>query len=209
MELKAIPTTLTELPDVLRVIEGTLNLDTQEDSTALSVLAGLKYYLSLEFARQQPALALLYDLDFQVTGVRPGSRHIDFKIWVRLKKRVRTALVAVGKEIKKAGVVACIATALAIPGAINETEKLLQRLPEPTQQRLQLDVPQCSPSLTFNEIRVPDERDATTTSMPPGLPATSTAPPARRARSPNSPSSTRNPGRGSATTSPRRAAAAS
>ena len=159
MELKAIPTTLTELPDVLRVIEGTLNLDTQEDSTALSVLAGLKYYLSLEFARQQPALALLYDLDFQVTGVRPGSRHIDFKIWVRLKKRVRTALVAVGKEIKNAGVVACIATALPIPGAINETEKLLQRLPEPTQQRLHLDVPQCSPSLTFNEIRVPDERD--------------------------------------------------
>ena len=46
-----------------------------------------------------------------------------------------------------------------MPGAINEAEKLLQNLTEPTQQRLQMDVPQFSPSLTFNEIRVPDKRD--------------------------------------------------
>src|SRR5205814_7049334 len=72
MELKAIPTTLTELPDVLRVIEGTLNLDTQEESTALSVLAGLRYYLSVEFAREQPGLDLLYCMELRVTGGRHG-----------------------------------------------------------------------------------------------------------------------------------------
>jgi len=156
----ALPPTMPDaLPDVLGVIEGTLDIDTHEDSAAFNVLAGLKYYLSLEFARQQPALALLYDLDFEVTKARSGSRHFDFKIWLRLKKRVRTALVAVQGEIRKAGAVACIAAALAIPPAINETIKLLESLREPAQQRLQQDVPHYSPSVTFTEIRVPDERD--------------------------------------------------
>ena len=85
--------------------------------------------------------------------------HVKKKLLEEIKALEHELTHELPKEIKKAGVVACIATALAIPGAINETEKLLQRLPEPTQQRLQLDVPQCSPSLTFNEIRVPDERD--------------------------------------------------
>lgn len=159
MDLESILTAPVELPDILRVIEGTLDLDTEEDSTAHTVAAGLKYYLVLEFAKQQPALALLYDLDFQVMAVRRGSRHIDFKIWIRLKQRVQDALAAAGEEVRKAGVIACLAAALALPGAINETAKWFEHMPEPVQQRLQQDVPYCSPSVTFIEIRVPDQRD--------------------------------------------------
>src|SRR5580704_8647201 len=96
MESDLLQPTLTELPEILRVIEGTLDLETEEDRTAQAVLSGLKYYLFLEFARQQPALALLYDLDLKVTAMRRGSRHIDFKIFVRLKNRVVAALQQAG-----------------------------------------------------------------------------------------------------------------
>lgn len=159
MATESKPEPLTELPAVLRIIEGTLDLDTQEDSTAYVVAAGLKYYLSLEFARQQPALALLYDLEFHVTSMRPGSRHVTFKIWVRLKERVRIALDAIERDFKKSGVIACMGLALQIPGAINETGKLFDNLRAPTEQRLQQEVPQYSPSLTFTGNRVPNADD--------------------------------------------------
>jgi hypothetical protein len=140
------------LTETLRVIEGVLAVDTDDWSTASVAAAGFRYLLTLEFSRQQPALALLYELDFQILKVERGSYRFLFKLWVKLKKRVAT-------ELKKADAVAIITAALAIPPAVTESIHIYERLFPPVQAQLQRDLPHCSLVIEVSDIRAPDGRD--------------------------------------------------
>jgi hypothetical protein len=141
-----------ELPDILGVIEGTLVVNTNDRVIAGIAYTGFRYLLALEFARQQPALALLYDFDIKTMPAKRGSIRIPFKIWVKLKRHVAA-------EVKKAGVAAIIIGVLNLPGAINESEKLFHEFFPPIQSQLHHDLRSCSPVIEITDIRLPDDRD--------------------------------------------------
>jgi hypothetical protein len=141
-----------ELPQILAVIEGTLTVSTDDDNVGITVLRGFRYLLACEFARQQPALSLLYELDLQVLDVRRGSREYDWKILVKLKKRVIA-------EVKKAGAIAVITAALGIPSAIVSGFELWEHLFPPVQIRLNSDMPQVPTTILVKGARQADSRD--------------------------------------------------
>jgi|SRR5579859_2061981 hypothetical protein len=140
------------LSEILQVIEGVLVVETTDLATAYVAFRGAQYLLALEFARRQPALALLYDLDVELIRIERGSFRFVFKILVKAKKRVAA-------ELKKAGVVATLSMALALPGAINEGDKIFHELFPPVQAQLQKDIPYSSPTFEIRVIRAPDDRD--------------------------------------------------
>ncbi len=128
------------LPTVLQTIDGTLTVPTEDDELAIIAYDGFRYLTALGFVRGQPALALLYDLDIVHLGTRPGSRLIEFRIYVRLKERVRT-------EIDHTGAVELIASALALPAAIEVSAEQWGQLFPQVQQQMQNELPQCPPSI--------------------------------------------------------------
>lgn len=144
MTVPATDTTqvLTALPEVLHTIEGTVAVPTEDDALATVALDGLRYLSAVGFARAQPALALLYELQIVHIETRPGSRLIDFKIYVRLRERVRG-------EIDRAGAVALIGVVLALPGAISASTTLWSQIFPRVEQQMQNDLPQCPPTITF------------------------------------------------------------
>ncbi|HYA28673.1 MAG TPA: hypothetical protein VEI95_07615 [Acidobacteriota bacterium] len=144
--------TVTDFPDILCVIEGTLVVPTEDATTGSMAWHGLKYLLPLEFARQHPALALLYELDIQFLQQRTGSRLFDFKALVKLKNRVKA-------EIRKAGLVATLGVILAIPPTIDATIHTLEHIVKATEVRLQVDLPQSPPTIELKDIRIADNRD--------------------------------------------------
>jgi len=139
-------------PDILAVIEGMLTVATDDDKVGRTALHGFQYLLSREFVRQQPALSMLYELDFVLLGVRSGSRIYDFKILVTLKQRVKS-------EIKKAGSVAVVSLVLGIPGAILSSFQVYDHLFPPIQNQLNSDMPQAPIIIQVREIRQADSRD--------------------------------------------------
>jgi hypothetical protein len=142
---------VSNLPDILFVMDGWLNVDTDDDPIAQTALSGFEYLLALEFARQHPQFALLYYLEFQVLEVRTGSREFHVKVWARLRKRVKT-------EIKKAGVITVLTAALAIPSAISDSVDAWQKLTRPVETQLCQQMP--STQITVNVIaRAPTEED--------------------------------------------------
>lgn len=144
--------TLQEFPDILVVIEGTLNVATDDDAVGRTALSGFQYLLSCEFARQQPALSMLYEIEFVILGVRTGSRNYDFKILVKLKRRI-------GSEIKKAGAVAIISLVLSIPSAVLSSYQLYDQIFQPIQTQLNMDMPHSPITIQILEIRQADSRD--------------------------------------------------
>ena len=143
---------LEDLPEILAVVEGTLAVATVDDFVGLTAARGFEYLLSREFARQQPALALLYDLEFALTGPELGSRRYGFKILFKLKKRVKA-------EVRKAGAVAIITLALGIPSATLSTFQLIDYLFPPVQTQLNSALPDAPVTIELREVRQPDSRD--------------------------------------------------
>ena len=142
---------LEELPDILAVMEGSLVIETDDDGAVRTAIQGLRYLLAIEFARQQPALALLYDLDLQELGIRRGSREVDFKIWARIKRRVRAA-------VRKAGAVAVLSVVLGIPAVIVSTAAVWHGLFPPVQEQLCRGMPSTQININVT-VRPPDDRD--------------------------------------------------
>ncbi len=142
-----------ELPEILRIVAGELVVETDDPATARIAFAGFRYRLALEFARQQPALALLYEIEIEAGAMERGSIHIPFRIWIRLKRHVAA-------ELKKAGAVAVIAAALALPGAIKDVREIYHDLFTTTQTQLQHDLPACKPVIAITEIRLADASDS-------------------------------------------------
>lgn len=139
-------------PEVLKVIEGVVIVDTEDRGLAAVAYNGFVYRLALEFARQQPGLTLLYDVEIELLGVEEGSvRHI-FKVVFRLKKRV-------AEELKKAGAVATLGVILAVPPAIHETENLFEQLFPPVHTQVQHDMPSCRINIEINNIRAADDHE--------------------------------------------------
>lgn len=140
------------LAPILAVIEAELHVPGDDWGDAVVAAGGVRYLLAREFRRQQPALALLYDLEFVPLGVRRGSVIFDWKILVRMKRRAASALAEPATAV-------VLASALALPGAINESITLWERLFPPVQQQLEADLPHAPPVLTVIVIRAPDDRD--------------------------------------------------
>lgn len=140
---------LEDLPEILAVVEGRLSVATDDDFVGLTAARGFEYLLSREFARQQPALSLLYDLEFVLTGPRLGSRHYDFKILFKLKKRVKGA-------VRKAGAITMITLALSIPSATLSTFQLIDYLFPPVQIQLNSDMPNAPVTIELREVSRPD-----------------------------------------------------
>ncbi|MDX9837381.1 MAG: hypothetical protein RBT39_07450 [Azoarcus sp.] len=130
------------LPSVLQTIDGTLTMPTDDDEFAIIAFGGFRYLIALGFMRCQPALALLYDLDIVHLGTRDGSRLTDFRIYVRLKERVRAG-------IDHTAAVKMIASALALPAAIAASAEQWSLLFPQVQQQMQNELPQCPPSIRF------------------------------------------------------------
>lgn len=137
-----------EFPDVLGVIEGTLDVDTDDDQVGQNIWIGFTYLLRAEFLRQQPSLALLYEMEIQLLAVRPGSRKYDFKIWVRLKR-----------AIKKWGGAAGLSAALAIAPAADATIHVWEHFFPPVQTQLHACEPSKPVVIVIKDIRQPDGRD--------------------------------------------------
>jgi hypothetical protein len=144
-----------ELPEILQVIEGTLVVDTNDLATASIALKGFQYLLALEFARQLPALALLYDLDIQVFEPERGSIRFPFKIWINLKRHVAAEL----EKLKKAGMIATIAAVLSISTAIKDGVEVYHNLFPPIQNQLLQHLPSYKPIIEIADIRAADSRD--------------------------------------------------
>jgi len=141
-----------DLREILWVIEGAVVVPTDDRAEASVAFWGFRYLLALEFARQFPALALLYDIDVQLLSVEQGSTRFNFKALIKLKNRVKA-------EIKKAGVIATISVVLALPGAIGDTIDLKEKLFPPTQTELQSNQPHCPPTIEIYDVRTADGRE--------------------------------------------------
>lgn len=143
-------TVLDVLPELLCVIDGTLVVPTEDDVLANVAFDGLRYLTALAFSRQQPGLACLYELDFERLETRVGSRLIDFRIFVRLRDSLQT-------EVGKVGAIAVLGVVLALPGAINESLTLWDRVFPPVEEGLAHDLPQCPPNIQF-VVHAPPEK---------------------------------------------------
>lgn len=139
-----------QLPELLLTIDGTLVVPTEDDILANVAFDGFRYLSALEFARRHPALALLYELDFERLGTRGGSRLIDFRIFVRARDRVRA-------EMDKAGSVAVLAVVLALPGALNDGITLWSQLFAAVEAQLQHDLPQAPAHIDFTIHPAPEK----------------------------------------------------
>jgi len=139
-----------EFPDILATISGTLEVGTDDDDVGNTVFSGFGYLLSCEFARQQPALALLYQLELvQVGPPRHGCRTYDFEITLKIRGRVKDA-------VKKAGVavaITAITIALGIPASIWAGIQIYDRLIPPVQVLINKDMPHAPSIITINGIR--------------------------------------------------------
>jgi hypothetical protein len=144
---------IQNLPEILAVIKGTLAVATDDDFVGLTTARGFEYLLAREFARQQPALSLLYDLEFEITGPSFGSRHYHFNIFVKLKKRVKA-------ELRKAGAIAIIGLALSIPGATLTAIQLYDRLIPPVEIQLNSDMPYAPIKIELHAVHLPDSGTA-------------------------------------------------
>ncbi|MBR0567429.1 hypothetical protein J5J83_15000 [Azoarcus sp. L1K30] len=133
---------LTTLPALLQTIEGTLAVPTADNALATLAFDGFRYLSTMAFAHSQPALALLYDLEIVLVGIRPGSQLLDFKIYVRLRESVRT-------QLEKAGAETLIGETLSLAGAISGSVALWATTFPEVQARMRLDMPQCPPSISF------------------------------------------------------------
>ncbi|WP_418647857.1 hypothetical protein ACNQFN_02635 [Thauera butanivorans] len=143
------------LEKILAVIEVSLHVPSEDFSDAQVAARGFQYLLAREFKRQQPALALLYDLEFVGTGLRRGSYIFDWKVLVKAKQRVASALADPATAVMLTAV-------LALPGAIENSIGLWERLFPPVQQHLMDDFPHAPPVVTIVVIRKPDGRDTFT-----------------------------------------------
>jgi hypothetical protein len=141
-----------DLPQITVVIEGTLTIAADDSSLAGVAFRGMAYLLAREFMRQQPGLALLYDLDVVLLKARRGSWHFDFKIIVRLKQRIR-------KAYKKATAAEIATVIMAAPATLLASHDIYLRLFPPVEQCLKSDLPQISISIGNLTIRQPDGRD--------------------------------------------------
>lgn len=74
---------------LLAIIDLELTVDTNDDYVGETVALGYQYALKVEFARQCPDLALLYELRTEISGRRPGSKIYDLKVAPVLKKQFR------------------------------------------------------------------------------------------------------------------------
>jgi hypothetical protein len=137
-----------KLPKIFGVVEGNLVVSTDDEFVGHTALLGLKYLLALEFARQQPALSLLYDLEFAADGPYSGSQRYEFKVLVRLKKRLRS-------EMRKAGPIGVIALVLGLPGCVHETLEVIDRLFPSVQTGLSAGMPSVNIRIEIQETRVP------------------------------------------------------
>ena len=144
---------LVELPVMLVVVEGTLTVGTDDDMLAMTLVRGMGYLLAREFMRQQPGLALLYDLEVVLLGTRRGSLNFDFKVVARLKKRIRSAY-------KNATAAQIAGVIMASPAAALAAHDVYLRLFPPVEQCLRSDMPQIEIHLHQITVRPPDARDS-------------------------------------------------
>lgn len=144
--------TTQEVKPVLIVVEGELIIPTHEPRDAQIAWQGFQYLLQREFLRQQPALALLYDLDISLVEVRRGSHILKWKMVVKLKNRISSVISTPGAAL-------IITTALSLPGAINESIDLWKKLTLPVEQQLQNDLPHVPPTVLIIQIRPPADVD--------------------------------------------------
>jgi hypothetical protein len=149
MEPTATPSAVG-FPEVLKVIEGVVVVDTEDRGLAAVAYNGFVYRLSLEFARQQPGLVLLYDIEVELLGIEEGSIRQLFRAVFRLKQRV-------AEEVKKAGAVATLGLILAIPPGIIESEHLFEQLFPPVRAQLQTEMPSCQINIEVATIQAPDD----------------------------------------------------
>ena len=141
-----------ELPEQLFVIEATLSVGSDDDTLAMMAMRGFEYLLAREFTRQHPALSLLYDLEFVLLEVRRGSRHFDFKVVARLKRRIKNAY-------KKATAMEIAGLIMAAPATLVSGFEVYDRLIPPVEQCLRSDLPQVRIDITQVVIRAADGRE--------------------------------------------------
>lgn len=75
------------LEEIFAVIESDVWIDTEDQSKAKMIVDGFRYLLQLEFQKQQPILASLYELEFVNPSLeRGGSFHYTDRIIAKLKE---------------------------------------------------------------------------------------------------------------------------
>lgn len=143
------------LPDILYVVEASVIVPTEDLDEAFMVFSGVRYFFSVEFARHRPALALLYDLKLHIVDIERGSARYRVKILPKLRKRVKHGL----QRIDRGEAIGLIAAILALPGAINETTTLFERIGKAAASHSERYYPSCTPTVEIEGIRPPDNRD--------------------------------------------------
>ena len=93
------------LKSILGVIEVNVWIDTNDRSKARLIVDGFRYLMQVEFQRQQPLLALFYELEFANPSLKPGgSFYYKDKIIFKLKaegEQLKNQLDQVRKELKE------------------------------------------------------------------------------------------------------------
>jgi len=154
-QAKTAATTESELPDTLAVIELELVVPTDDPYIAAMSRAGFSYFFMRELAREQPAVALLYDVEFHPLPPTRGCFHFEIKIKIKLKKQ--------WKDIKQKGMtlalLAAITAALAFPGHIEKAAEAINKVLDHVQILLRNDQLQYPPTLIVKDIREPSSKD--------------------------------------------------
>jgi hypothetical protein len=146
-------------PEVLKIIEGVVVVDTDDRGLAAVAYNGFVYRLSLEFARQQPGLALLYDIEIELIGIESGSiRHL-FRAVFRLKQRVAA-------EVKKAGTVATLGVILRYLPALLKASICSSSF---FRRSTRSSKPRCLPAASTSKSRRSGRRMTATGRYPTGL----------------------------------------
>lgn len=144
-----------DLPDTLAVLEVELEVPTDDTNRASMSMHGFYYFIERELERVQPAVALLYDLQFHPMSVTQGSFHFEIKIEIKLKEQWKD----IKKKVKGLVVLSTITAALALPGNIEKAAKDINIVLDKVQILLRNDQPQCPPTIHVKDIREPSKRD--------------------------------------------------
>jgi hypothetical protein len=159
MEPTATPSGIG-FPEVLKVIEGVVVVDTHDHGLAAVAFSGFVYRLSLEFARQQPDSLCCTTSRSSYLGSKKARYASYFE-------RCFDSSNGVAEEIKKAGAVATLGVVLAIPPGVTESEHLYKQLFPPVHSQVQNEMPSCRIDIEIATIRSPDDSDMASSDRPP------------------------------------------
>jgi hypothetical protein len=152
-EIHGIVTLKTALPEYLVVFNVTLTVPSDDIYKANYAALGFRYLFLREFAKQEPVLSLLYDVDIQLLNQRTGSTIFDFEIKITLKIDLDKVLKTLHAVKDTLLIITTLSAMLSMPPNLIDASRRIEKCRAPVEEQLQIDQPSAPSTLHFADFK--------------------------------------------------------